>query len=256
MQPETQEAEVIEGELVDDEEIANEIALRSTTLFHANDPMVALARMAAISDEIVDVIEQQKFYVIIGAKKYVTCPGWKTAAGMVGLAPFTVWTKPNESQDGYVARVEVRTLDERTIAAAEAECARDEPNWKSRPKHSLRSMAETRATSRALRGPLEQVFALGGYEGTAAEEMPVQNGPPQRQPERASPVEGVKPSREQLEEIRTLVRTLTRIDPDTNWSHRCGELASAPAQYLTHGGANLLIDGLQAELERLNKDGA
>jgi hypothetical protein len=230
------------------------------TLYGTSDPLAALTRMAEISDRIVDVIEAQRFYATIGSKKYVTCPGWKTAGGMLGLSPYTVWTKPNETQDGYIARVEVRTLDERTIAAAEAECSRDEPNWKTRPRHALRSMAETRATSRALRGPLEQVFALGGYEGTTAEDMPVDQTQP-RETEKAS-AEGpipdrAKPTAVQLDELRALLRILKRIEPETDWTQRCKDLVGVPARLLTGGGAVVLIDKLQTELARLNvEDGA
>jgi hypothetical protein len=245
MQPETEIVEPAELELAEP---------NPTTLFRTADPEIALARMAEIANVIVDVVERQRFYVTIGGKKYVTCPGWKTAGGMLGLSPYTAWTKPNETGDGYIARVEIRTLDERTIAAAEAECSRDESNWKSRPKHALRSMAETRATSRALRGPLEQVFALKGYEGTAAEEMPADEPPP---PSTASPVAPAGPSREQLDEIQTIVRTLARIDPETDWSNWCHEVAGVPARMLTHGTAAALIDKLRAELARFNdQDGA
>jgi hypothetical protein len=234
------EAEIEELELVSAEQSA-------MTLFRTNDPDLALARMVEVSNTIVDVIEQQRFYATISGKKYVTCPGWKTAGGMLGLSPYTVWTRPNESQDGYVARVEIRILDERTIAAAEAECARDEPHWKTRPKHALRSMAETRATSRALRGPLEQVFALGGYEGTAAEEMPADRDESVKP---SSPVEGAEPSAEQREEIKSLVRVLARIHPDVDWSERCREIAGVPARLLTHGGADYLIGKLRRETEK------
>ena len=217
----------------------------ATTLFQTSDPSRALARMVEISKEIVAVIEQQHFYVTISGKKYITCPGWKVAGGMLGLFPYTVWTRPNESQDGYVARVEVRTLDERTIAAAEAECARDESTWKSRPKHALRSMAETRATSRALRAPVEQVFALHGFEGTAAEEMSLYE--PQRRPQAAS----VEPTRAQLREIGDLLATLSELKPGVDWKARAHEISGVPAHELTRAQADVLASRLRDDVVRL-----
>ena len=168
MQPD--DTELVEGEIVYERPGA-ELAVPTSTLFQTADPRIALQRMAEIAKEIVTVIDSQKLYVRISGKKYVTCTGWKTVGGMYGLSPYTVWTRPNENGDGYVARVEVRTLDERTIAAAEAECARDETHWKDRPKHSLRSMSETRATSRALRGTARADRCPAGFAGTPAEEM-------------------------------------------------------------------------------------
>ena len=50
---------------------------------------------------------------------------------------------------------------------------RDEPNWRDKPDYALRSMSQTRATSKALRLPLGFVVALAGYEVTPAEEAEV-----------------------------------------------------------------------------------
>jgi hypothetical protein len=241
----TTEGELLEDELVE-EPAGVELMRHASTLFRTDDPKVALQRMAEIAKEIVEVIDAQKLFVRISGKKYVTCPGWKTVGGIHGLNPYTVWTRPNEAGDGYVARVEIRTLDERTIAAAEAECARDEKLWKDRPKHSLRSMAETRATSRALRGPLEQIMVLAGYAPTAAEEMSEDADAPQAATR--SPVDPVGATAEQKAEIAALVRTLTETDPETDWPQRCREISGVPGNLLTRVIAGQLIEKLRREL--------
>jgi hypothetical protein len=176
---------------------------------------------------------------------------------MFGLSPYTVETRPNESGDGYVARVEVRTLDERTIAAAEAEGARDEPNWKNRPKHALRGMAETRATSRALRGPLEQVFALAGYEGTAAEEMisdsaPVPHTPP---PTTGKLPDAVKPTQEQVDELNRLIGELGELQPQTDWAKEAHRIVGVPGDQVTRGTMDVLLGKLRAAAEELRGEG-
>jgi hypothetical protein len=76
--------------------------------------------------------------------------------------------------DGWEARVEARTLAGQVVGAAEAECLRTEKTWSSRDDYALRSMAQTRAVSKALRGPLGFVVTLAGYEATPAEEMPAE----------------------------------------------------------------------------------
>jgi hypothetical protein len=63
-------------------------------------------------------------------------------------------------------------MDGRTIGAAEAMCSRNEHTWAKREDYALRSMAQTRATSKSLRGPLGFIVALAGYATTPAEEMP------------------------------------------------------------------------------------
>src|SRR5262249_18897895 len=57
-------------------------------------------------------------------------------------------------------------------------------------EHALRSMAQTRATSKALGQALRFIVALSGYEGTPAEEMPVEEARPSdsfRQPKEKTP---------------------------------------------------------------------
>lgn len=102
---------------------------------------------------------------------------------------------------------------------------------------------------------------MGGYEGTAAEEIPVdrdRDEPPPK-PKPSSPVAGAEPSQKQFKEIETLVRTLKRIDSQTDWTGQSGrlrELAGVPPKMLTRAGADILIDALRAELARHSEDGA
>jgi hypothetical protein len=215
------------------------------TLFGTKDPLVALERMAAIATPLSELVHDRKLFVRIRGNEYLYCSAWKTLGGMLGIAPYTVWTRPNETGDGYVARVEVRTFDERTISAAEAECSRAENRWAKAEPHALRAMAETRATSRALRGPLEQIVVLAGYQGTPAEEMPFDSG---AQPKSRAAVTPVEPSREQWFEIETLIRSLQGAEPRVDWKARSQELAGMPARMLTKTGAEMLIEKLQAEL--------
>ena len=51
-------------------------------------------------------------------------------------------------------------------------CTRDERNWASRDEFTLRSMAQTRASAKALRNVLAWVAVLGGFKPTPVEEMP------------------------------------------------------------------------------------
>jgi hypothetical protein len=249
------EAELIEGELVDEQPVA--LALRPSTLFRTSDPSVALQRMAEGAKAVADVIEAQKLYARIRGKKYVLCTGWKTAGAMYGLSPYTVSTRANESGDGYVARVEIRTLDERTIACAEGECARDEDTWKDRQKHALRAMAETRATSRAFRGPLEQIFVLAGFQPTSFEEMPAEAAASEPPSSSSGPIpQQAQPTAQQAAEITDLISMLSSVDPSTDWKARCVEISGVSWKLMTGGAAAGLIDQLQKEFRKLaDEDG-
>jgi hypothetical protein len=132
-----------------------------TTLFGTTDPDIALQRMSAIAERLIDVVRDRQLVARIQGKEYLTAEAWQVVGGMVGVLPVVVWTRPNETNDGYIARVEARTLDGRVVGAAEAECSRAEKVWKDRYPSTLRAMAQTRAVSRALRAPLGQIVALG-----------------------------------------------------------------------------------------------
>lgn len=137
---------------------------------------------------------------------HVNVEGWQTLATFLDLAVVPVWTRQvndpttgqprrvtfpvkvtrNKGQgqnrvttteeyevDGFdwEARVEV-FKDGSLIAGAEAMVSRSEDSWKTRDDHALRSMAQTRATGKAIAGAARWIVALAGYSATPAEEMP------------------------------------------------------------------------------------
>jgi hypothetical protein len=79
-------------------------------------------------------------------------------------------------------------------------CLRSETRWVNADDYALRSMAETRARSKALRGPLEFVVSLAGFMTTPAEEMP--QGPP-------------PPTSDQFAELKRMAEDL-RTNPDAD----------------------------------------
>lgn len=145
-----------------------------TTLFRTDDPVEVLSRATAVAEALAPVIKEQGLFANIKGKQHITVEGWQTLGAMLGVTPVCTWTKKLE--DGWEARVESRTLDGRVIGAAEAECLRAEGTWKDRDDFALRSMAQTRATSKALASVLRFVVTLSGFEGTPAEEMPRDGG--------------------------------------------------------------------------------
>src|SRR5580765_3978981 len=194
----TPEAELVEGELLPD---VYEPAVPAT-LFRTSDPDLALERMSQVARTLVKVIDDRKLYATISGKRHLLVGAWTTLGGMVGVFPIIIWTRPNETGDGYVARAEARTRDGALVGAAESECSRAEQRWKGREPYALRSMASTRAISRALRAALEQVVILAGYDPTAAEELPVVEAEPQAKPKPSGgPLpEEIRPTTEQTEE--------------------------------------------------------
>jgi len=157
----------------DGEIVGEEIALReeaTPTLFHTNDPVQVLERATAVAVPLAEVVRKQGLVTNIKGREHVRVEGWTLLGSMLGVFPVCVWTR--ELDKGWEARVEARTRDGAVVGAAEAMCTTDEGTWKNRDSYALRSMAQTRATSKALRQPLGFVMQLAGFEATPAEEMP------------------------------------------------------------------------------------
>lgn len=154
------------------EEISAELAVVDAVppaLFGTTDPVEIVAKARDVANALKDVIVQQKLISNIQGKEYVRCEGWTLLGTMLGIFPVNVWTR--ELPDGWEARVEARTMAGTVVGAAEAQCTKAEKMWSSREPYALRSMAQTRATSKALRMPLGFVVTLAGFEATPAEEM-------------------------------------------------------------------------------------
>jgi surface antigen len=123
-----------------------------------------------MADALKAMIVSRNLTARIGNKDHVLLEGWTTLGSMLGVVAVTEWTRKVE--DGWEARVEARTLDGRVVGAAESVCLRSERTWKDRDEYALKSMAQTRAASKALRMPLGFVMQLAGFDPTPAEEMP------------------------------------------------------------------------------------
>lgn len=164
------EAEVVSesgGELVP---VGNQ--MRPVTLFHTNDPVEVVNKASEAASALKNVLDKQGLTTQIRGREHVNVEGWQTLGSMLGVFPILQWTKRVEH--GWEARVEARTLTGATVGAGESQCLRTEQRgpWKDAEDYALRSMAQTRATSKALASALRFVMTLAGYESTPAEEMP------------------------------------------------------------------------------------
>jgi hypothetical protein len=142
------------------------------TLWRTDEPRAIVQRATELAETLADIIRRQKLYVSISGRNHVRVEGWTLLGTLLGVFPVCVWTRTLADAKGWEARVEARTLAGAVVGAAEASCSRDERLWKERDDFALRSMAQTRATAKALRIPLGFVIAMAGYEATPAEEMP------------------------------------------------------------------------------------
>ena len=145
------------------------------TLWGSDNPAEVIKRASKVATVLAEVVNSRKMFTMIGQGKHLRVEAWQTLGAMTGVYPVVAWTRKLEN--GWEARVEARTKDGDLVGAAESECLNKERNWANKDDHSLRSMAQTRATSKALSMPLRFIVALAGYEGTPAEEMPQEQRP-------------------------------------------------------------------------------
>lgn len=209
------DTEVLEAEEV------TELVVRPVTpatLFRTDDPVLVLERATEVANALADVIQRRKLFVNISGKSHVLVEGWLTLGSMLGVTPVCEWTRPIEG--GWEARVIAQTLDGRQIGAAEAQCLSTEKRgpWKSSEDYAIRSMAQTRATSKALASVLRFVVTLAGYEGTPAEEAEGTGRAGASKP--SAPEKALDPER---------VKAILAAIKDAGWSYKQISLAFGSA---------------------------
>lgn len=165
----------------------------------AASPSALVQGAAEIAAELAAVIDRQHLATVIQGRKHVNVEGWTTLGTMLGCVAREVET--TEHDGVYVAVVElVRMSDGVCVSRASAECGEEKP-WNARPRYARRSMAQTRATSKACRLAFSWIMSLAGYEVTPAEEMPPIEAEAQRAPVPAEP-ERISASQKKLLEAQ------------------------------------------------------
>jgi hypothetical protein len=163
--------QVVDAEVVEPEHGGELVPAAPTTLFGTDDPSEVIGKATAVADALTAVIQAKGLYTQIQGKSHVRVEGWTLLGSMLGVTAICTHTEPVDG--GYLATVEARACDGRVLGRADALCTKHEKRgpWKSADDYARLSMAQTRATSKALKGPLGFVVSLAGYQTTPAEEM-------------------------------------------------------------------------------------
>lgn len=167
------------------------------SLFRTDDPIEVLKKAKEIADALAPVIRSANLVSNISGKDYLKVEAWQTLGQQLGVTGVIVSTTRIEK--GWEARCEARTLDGRTIGAADSMCTSEEERWKDSADFEIRSMAQTRAMSRALASVLRFIPTLAGMGGTPAEEM-------DRVASRGGGSGGGKPSAKQTDFFESLAK--------------------------------------------------
>lgn len=170
------EAEVIDGTAVEIERAVVPVQPGQAIVAAETEtgPLDMLARASSIATALAAMVERQKLYTVISGKKYPQVEAWMTIGRMDNVVAREAHPPVRQDDGAFEAEVELlRLSDGLVIGRASALCgSRGDRPWDSRPVHQRRSMAVTRATSRAFRQQYAWIMALAGYEPTPADEMP------------------------------------------------------------------------------------
>jgi hypothetical protein len=156
------------------------------TLWNVEDPELALEQASKVAEAAMRLITTRGLTKTFSGsqKPHVMVDGWLCIARLAKARTQVVTEAPLKDDNGNVIRddkgrphgweAKVQVLDAHgdVVADAVSQCARDESNWRTRDDYAVRSMAQTRATGKALRVALGFVAAMAGFEATPAEEMP------------------------------------------------------------------------------------
>lgn len=119
------------------------------------------------------VIDENGWAVRIGESDHLRIEAWTFIGGMFGVYPTTEWSRETGGSlgPGWEACVSVHTSNGVRVGQSEAMCLRSEKNWAKKDYFQLRSMAQTRAASKALSSSLRFIAVMAKYSGTPYEEM-------------------------------------------------------------------------------------
>lgn len=177
----------------------------SLALFGTNDPVEVVEAATRVANALADVIRAKGLYNMIQNKAHVRVEGWQLLGSMLGVTAVCTETEPVDG--GFLATVEARAADGRVVGRASALCTKHEKRgpWKTADDYARLSMAQTRATSKALKGPLGFVVSLAGYETIPAEEMTFAEQQAAPEPESAPQAPTIDPlDPERVEQIESI----------------------------------------------------
>jgi hypothetical protein len=161
--------------------MSREIAIRDDDRSHALAPHEAvppkevMQYAQAAAREIVDVARSGKLLANVGGREYPLTECMTLIGRMTGHTVRVEWSRKVPAEwgigDGWEARAVVMDQAGREVAAAESMCLRTERAWSKRDEFAVRSMAQTRASGKALRLALGYIVTLAGWEALPAEEI-------------------------------------------------------------------------------------
>src|ERR1043166_895548 len=142
------------------------IAAPQDSLVVVRNPNAVLREAIKAAEALKKVITAKPKQVKFNGETYLENEDWLTIARFYGVTSrirstrFVSYGEGEYAVRGWEAIAEAYLVErEQVVSMAESMCLSDEPNWQKKPLFQLRSMAQTRASSRVLR----QVLGWVGF---------------------------------------------------------------------------------------------
>lgn len=138
-------------------------------------PKEVMRYAQAAAREIVAVARSGNLLANVGGREYPLTECMTLIGRLTGHTVRVEWSRKVPQEwgigDGWEARATVMDSAGHEVAAAESMCLRSERSWSKRDEFAVRSMAQTRASGKALRLALGYIVTLAGWEALPAEEI-------------------------------------------------------------------------------------
>jgi len=249
----TNEIVVIEEKAATDQ--TTEKPARSLMDYKPREMVVAATEIANVLN---DVIVKQNLFINLNGNKHVKAEAWSTLGTMLSILPREdrVVVHEDGSFEAYVSLVNARTGI--LVGGGSGFVGMDEANWKRKPAYARRSMAITRATSKAYKTCFSWIIALAGYNPTPAEEMDFlvpEKSAPTHQPiesrvERAQTAVVYDASPKQKEGLRDIFSAQGITDVDTK-----SKISNALINWKVPFEKTFMEEGVTTALKQLNETG-
>jgi hypothetical protein len=184
------------------------------TLFGTDDPVAVIDRATDVANALMGAVRRhdegkpanKRLVSVISGREFPKVECWVMLGTMLGVFPVLEGEPERIEIDGvsgWKATVAAMTRDGAVVGRASALCMRSESSWRNRDEYAIASMAQTRATSKALSQPLRFVMILAGFEGTPEAEMPPP-GPVEIRSDGHEPARSAKSYAEWLQRMEAL----------------------------------------------------
>ena len=238
----------------------------------AGDPVANLTAGRQAANALMDFAQQGGALINLQGKKYLKAEGWLFLARAFGLTVrVREVVKMTDDPLSFQATAEVLDHSGQVVGQGIGFCGADEKSWRNRPVYALASMAQTRATSKALRSILAWVAVLAGCEGTPGEEVmdaqfvqrppqpaPAQRPQPQGQPQQQAQDNPNGVTQAQLKKLNAMLNQLgcksrdEKLNLTNTWLKNKGYGQVKSSTELTKTQAQ----GLTSDLEQEAQDAA